>query len=113
MGVDLDLGQVGYVGQGRRSKVKVNAKNHVFTRLLPCFMAKVKGRSQGQGQRSGSRPNFWRAAVDNRGSALPSAAKSIKSHYQFKVFVCVSVICGCMRINRTYAVDRRFNSLDV
>ncbi len=41
---------------------------------------------------------FWRAAVDNRGSALPSAAKGNKSHYQFKVFVCASVISGRMRI---------------
>ncbi len=36
--------------------------------------------------------------VDNKGSALPSAGKSNKSHYQFKVFVCVSVISGRMRI---------------
>ena len=50
---------------------------------LPCFKVKIKGRSQGQGQRLGSRSNFWRAAVDNRGSALPSAAKSNMSHYQF------------------------------
>ncbi len=41
---------------------------------------------------------FWRAAVDIRGSALPSAAKSNKSHYQSKVFVCVSVISGRMQI---------------
>ena len=46
----------------------------------------------GQGQRS--RSNFGRAAVDIRGSALPSAAKSNKSHYQRKVFVCVSVNRG-------------------
>ncbi len=38
------------------------------------------------------------AAVDNRGSALPSAAKSNKNHYQFKMFVCVSVISGRMWI---------------
>ncbi len=50
----------------------------------------------GQGQQS--RSNFWRAAVDIRGSALPRAAKSNKSHYQSKVFVCVSVIRGRMRI---------------
>ena len=31
-------------------------------------------------------------------SALTSAAKSNKSHYQFRVFVCVSVISGRMRI---------------
>ncbi len=30
--------------------------------------------------------------------AWPSAAKSNKRHYQFKVFVCVSVISGCVRI---------------
>ncbi len=34
----------------------------------------------------------------NRGSALPSATKSNKSHYQFKVFVCVSVISGHTQI---------------
>ncbi len=50
----------------------------------------------GQGQRS--RSNFWHAAVDIRGSALPSAAKSIRSDYQSKVFVCVSVIKGRIRI---------------
>ncbi len=73
--------------------------------MLPCFRVKVKGRGQGhesrskvtgQGQRS--RSNFWRAAVDIRGSALPSAAKSNKGHYQCKVFVCVSVISGHRRI---------------
>ena len=69
--------------------------------LLP-FKVKVKGRGQGHRSRSRSkvvsRSNFWRAAVDNRGLALPSAAKSNKSHYQFQVFVCVSVISGCLRI---------------
>ncbi len=45
----------------------------------------------------GSRSNFWRAAVDDRGSALPSTARSNKSHYQFQVVVCVSVISGHMR----------------
>ena len=55
-------------------------------------MVKVKG----QGQRSQS--IFWRTAVDIRGSALPSAAKGNKSHYQFKVFVCVSVVSRHMRI---------------
>ncbi len=50
----------------------------------------------GQGQRS--RSNFWCAAVDIRGSALPSATKSNKSHYQHEVFVCVSVISWRMRI---------------
>ena len=54
----------------------------------------VKG--QGHGQRS--RSTLWRAAVDIRGSALPSAAKNNRSHYQSKVFVCESVISGCMWI---------------
>ena len=54
----------------------------------------------------GARPsNFWCETVDVRGLALPSAAKSNnckfgakKSHYQSKVFVCVSVTSGRMRI---------------
>ncbi len=76
-----------YLALGSRSKVKV----------------KVKGRGQGQRSRSkvGVKVKFLAVkfpAVDNRGSALPSAAKSNKSHYQFKVFVCVSVISGHMRI---------------
>ena len=69
--------------------------------------SKVRGQGQrsrsrsevkvtGQGQRS--RSTFWHAAVDIRGSALPSAAKSNRSHYQFKVFVCVSVISRRVRI---------------
>ncbi len=70
------------------------SKNRVLTSLLPCFKVKVKG----QGQDHRSKSNFWRAAVDIRGSALPSAAKSNKSHYQSKVFVCVSVIRGRIRI---------------
>ncbi len=61
-------------------------------------MSRSKVRVKDQGQRSGSRSNFRGAAVDNRGLALPSAAKSNKSHYQFQVFVCVSVISGCLRI---------------
>ncbi len=49
-----------------------------------------------QGQRS--KLILWHTAVDIRGSALPSAAKSNKSHYQSKVFVSVSVINRRMRI---------------
>ncbi len=71
-------------------------KNRVLTSLLFCFKVKVKGRGQGHGSRSKS--ITWRAAVDIRGWALPSAAKSNTSHYQFKVFVCVSVISWHMRI---------------
>ncbi len=47
---------------------------------------KVKGHGRGQMLRS----HFLHAVVDIRGSALPSAAKSDKIHYQSKV--CVSVI---------------------
>ena len=47
----------------------------------------VKVKSWGQGHRS--RSNVWRAVVDIRGSVLPSAAKSNKSHYQAKVFMCL------------------------
>ena len=66
---------------------------------LHWYLALTSGSKVGvkvTGQRS--RSNFWCAAVDTRGSALPSAAKSITSHYQYKVFVCVSVISGRMRI---------------
>ncbi len=41
-----------------------------------------------------------RLTYDLRGSALPSAAKSNRSHYQFKMFVCVSLISRRMRIMR-------------
>ncbi len=50
------------------------------------------------GQCHRSRSNFLSAAVDIRGSALPSAVKSNNHHYQSKVIVCVSVISGRMRI---------------
>ena len=60
--------------------------------------AGVKVKGQGQDPRSRSRSNFWHAAVDIRGSALPSVAKSNKSHYLSKVFVSVSVLTGHMRI---------------
>ncbi len=52
--------------------------------------SKVEVKVTGQGQRSWL--TFRRAAVDIRGSALPSAAKSNRSYYQSKVIVCVSVI---------------------
>ncbi len=62
-----------------------------------CYLAlrsrsKVRFKVKGQGQISGAH------SVDIRGSALPSAAKSNKSHYQSKVFVSLSVISGRMRI---------------
>ncbi len=65
-----------------------NSKKRVLASLLPCF--KVKGQGHGVGQRS--RSNFWRAAVNIRGSALRSVAKSNKSHYQSKVSV--SSVCN-------------------
>ncbi len=54
-----------------------------FTSLLPCWKVKVGVKVKGQAQGHGSRSSSWRAAVDIRGSALPSAAKSNRSHYQF------------------------------
>ncbi len=57
-------------------------------------MSKVKVKVMGQRSKS----NFWCAAVNIRGSAWPSGVKSNKSHYQYKVFVCVLVISGHMRI---------------
>ena len=62
--------------------------------MLPCFEVKVKGQGQGHGSRS----TFCSAAVDIRDSALLSAAKRNRCHYQSKVFVCVSVISGHMLI---------------
>ena len=53
------------------------------------FGVKVKGWNQGHRSRSKSNP--WSTAVDIRGSTLPSASKSNKSHYQSNVFVRVSV----------------------
>ncbi len=67
------------------------------------FGVKVKGR--GQCHWSKSRSTFLRAAVNNRGSALPSEAKNNRSHYQSKVFVCV---CNqwAYTDNRTDAVNQ-------
>ncbi len=65
-------------------------------------MGKVTGRGHG------SRSTFWRAAVDIRGSALPSAEKGNRSHYQFKVCLCVSNQ-WVYADNCAYVVDRRFN----
>ncbi len=67
---------------------------------------KVKGRVKVMGQGPMLRSILWHAAVDIRGSALPSAVKSNKIHYRSKVFVCVSVISWRMRIIAADAVDR-------
>ena len=76
-----------------RSKVNVRCQKLCF--YTACYnVPLLKG--QRSGQSHGSRSNFWRAAVDIRGSVLPSAAKSNKSHYQSMVFVCVSLTSGCM-----------------
>ncbi len=96
-GVDLDLGQGGIVVQGRKSMVKVKCHISCFTSMLPCFKVKVRVKVKGQGKLSG----VQQAICDIRGSALPSAAKSNRSCYQSKVFVCVSVISGCI-IHRVF-----------
>ncbi len=54
--------------------------------------SKVGVKVMGRGQRS--RSSFWHATVDIWGSALTSAVKSNKSHFQSNVVVCVSVISG-------------------
>ena len=58
--------------------------NHLGAKNLPTTMGHIHRFSQSN--------SFWHAAVHIMGSALPSAAKSNKSHYQSEVFVCVSVI---------------------
>ena len=85
--VDLDLSQAGIEGQGRRSKVKVTCQKSCFGINVALLIgqrsgsrSKVEIKVIGHGQRS--RSNFWSMAVDISGSALPSAAKSNKSHYQ-------------------------------
>ena len=52
-------------------------------RLTSEVRMKVEGQGQGQGHKSKSRSmsNFWHVAVDIRGLALPSAAKSSKNYY--------------------------------
>ncbi len=73
-----------------------------MTSLLPCFKVKVKGRAQGHDSRS----HFWRAAVDIRGSALPSAAKSEEESLPVQsVCLCVCNEWACAD-NRADAVDR-------
>ncbi len=67
---------------GSRSKVRV----------------KVKGLGQGHAQCQRSKPNFWRAAVDSRGLALPSAAKSKEESLSVRgVCLCVELSRGCSR----------------
>ncbi len=68
------------------SYIALRSRSKVLSR------SKVRIKVMGQGQRS--RSNFWRAAVNIRGAALPSAAISNNHHYQSKLIVCVSVISG-------------------
>ncbi len=53
---------------------------------------KSKGQREGQGQGQRSMSNFWHAAVDIRGSALPSAEKSRKE----SLLVSVQGVCLCV-----------------
>ncbi len=69
--------------------------HHCYLTLRSTLKIGVKVMCQGQRSRS----IFWCAAVNIRDSALPSAAKNNKSHYQSKVFGCVSVISWCMWIS--------------
>ncbi len=75
---------------------KIMFLHHCYHALRSRSKVGVKVKGQGQGH--GSRSNIWRAAVNIRGSALPSAAKSKNHHYQSKVIVCVSVISGRLQI---------------
>ncbi len=88
MKIDLDLGYLGIVGQGRRSKVKCQKM---------CFLLLLYGQSQ----RSGSRSKVWVKLISRgsiSGTQRSSAAKSNNHHFKFKVIVCVFVISGCRRI---------------
>ena len=99
IGVDLDLGQAGIVGQGHRLKVKVKGQKSCFGITVILLQVQRSGSrskveikviGQGQGQTFGSQQSIL--------GARPSVAKSNKSHYQSRVFVHVYVIC-------VYAVD--------
>ena len=66
-------------------------------------MSKVKAKGRVQGQMS--RSNFWRIAVDIRGSACRVQQGAVTltfgvkgGRYQSEGFVCVSVIRRCRRI---------------
>ncbi len=75
---------------------------YINVTLLLRSGSNVGGQGQRSGQGHGSRSKveikFWRIAVNIRGSALPSAAKSKNHRYQSKMIVCVSVISRRMRI---------------
>ena len=65
-GLDFDLGQAVIVGQGRRSKFKVNCQKSCFDITVTSLQDQGRGQGQCQGQRS----NFWCTVVDIKGSAL-------------------------------------------
>ncbi len=70
--------------------------HHCYLVLRSKVGVKVKVKVTCQCKKS--RSTFRRAGVDIRGSALPSAAKSNRGLYQSKVFVCMFVISGHVRV---------------
>ena len=93
----LDIQHVGWpwLGCDYRSRVKGQGQMPKIVFWHHCYLplrSRSKGRGKFTGQAQRSRSNFWCAAVDSRGAALPSAAKSNNPHYQSKVLVCVSEI---------------------
>ena len=88
MEVDLDLGQDGYVGQGRRSRSYAKTAFYITVTLLWGQGQRSGSRSRvkvmGQGQLSGTQRSIL-------GARLCRVQQSNRSHYQFKVFVCVSL----------------------
>ena len=81
--------KVKVIGQRSRS----NVKKYFPTTVLPCSRSKVRvmvkgwGQSRGQGQISGVQRSILGALL----CRVRQRAK--KSHYQYKVFVCVSNNC--------------------
>ena len=83
MGVDLDLGLAGIVGQGRRSKVKVKWSKSMF--CSPVFMPFL-GLSQGHQSRSGSRSKV-EVKVKGRGQGQMAKNHVLSSRSRSKVEV--------------------------
>ena len=74
------------------SSVRPSVRLSICLFVLSSYISWVRVRSKVRARVKGQSLNFWCAAVDIRGSALPSAAKSNSHHYQCKVFVSVYVI---------------------
>ncbi len=71
---------------GQRS----SATNRVLTSLLPSFKVKVRVKVKGRSYGHGSRSNLWHTAINIRGLALPSAAKSKEESLSIRgVCLCV------------------------